>query len=185
MRPYHTLSDPFTRTIRLFGFVILLFTASDLCGQGLTTSDSIGQERADHVFPEAIGFVNDFSGLLSDSLEAELANALIEYEARTTREIAVVLVDDLGPYTDIVQYGTDLGNAWGIGKKDLNNGVVLVLCVPLRKVGISVGLGAEQVLTDSVCQAIIDELMMPKFRQQDYFFGLRAGINTIMGVWDE
>ncbi|MCB9245017.1 MAG: TPM domain-containing protein [Flavobacteriales bacterium] len=185
MKQHLLLRIRYAQIGHLLTCLFLLLSVQDLRGQAIEVADSAQNGASTFVFPEAVGYVNDFSGLLSDSLEAELAHALIEYEAGTSREIAIVLVDDLGPYTDIVKYGTDLANNWGIGKKELNNGVLIVLCFPLRKVGISVGLGAEKVLTNSVCQAIIDELMMPKFRQQEYFFGLRAGINTIMGVWDE
>lgn len=170
--------------IRKLCLVVFLFPFfSALSAQEVNIPSGIQTDSTNH-FPEPLGFVNDYSNLLPDSLENELETQLREYKDQTSREIVIVLIDSLGDYTNILQYGTDLGNTWGVGSHESDNGIVIVLALPLRKIGIAVGSGIVNIFTDAICKAIIDEIMIPRFKEDNFFFGLRAGINTIIGIWE-
>lgn len=158
---------------------ILLFTVIFSCN---------GQDRNySEIFPENPNSlaVVDNSNIFSTAENYELAAKLVEYGEVTTRQIAVVTVDSISPYNDIQKYAADLGNYWGVGQKDLDNGLVIVLSKPLRKVAIATGYGTEKVLTDSICKHIIDIVMTPKFKTGDYFEGINNSVDTIINIWDD
>ncbi len=146
-----------------------------------------GQERDySEVFPEnpkALAVV-DNSNIFSNAENYELAVKLVRYGDSTTRQIAVVTVDSIAPYNDIQKYASDLGNYWGIGQKDLDNGLLIVFSKPLKKVAIATGYGTMKVLTDSICKQIIDSVMIPKFKNRDYYQGIDKGVDTIIKIWD-
>ncbi|SRX54578.1 YgcG family protein [Aequorivita sp. CIP111184] len=128
--------------------------------------------------------VIDSSQIFSISENYELANKLVKYGEKTTRQIAVVTVDSISPYDDIQKYGSDLGNYWGVGQKDIDNGLIIVFSKPLRKVAISTGYGTEKVLTDSICKQIIDSVMIPKFKEDKYYEGIDLGVDALIKIWD-
>lgn len=143
------------------------------------------KNQASSVFPERTksSSVVDVSKIFSTSENAKLTKKLLQYKNETTREILVVTIDSITPYNDILKYGNDLGNYWGIGQKDLDNGLLIILSKPIRKVGISTGLGTEKVLTDSICKQIIDSVIIPKFKKDYYYEGVDSGIDAIINSW--
>ena len=76
-----------------------------------------------------------------------------------------------------------MGNYWGVGQKDIDNGLLIVFSKPLRKVAISTGYGTEKVLTDSICKQIIESVMIPNFKNGDYFKGIDNGVDTLIEAW--
>lgn len=133
--------------------------------------------------PNSLAVV-DNSNIFSTAENYELAAKLVEYGEVTTQQIAVVTVDSISPYNDIQKYAADLGSYWGVGQKDLDNGLVIVLSKPLRKVAIATGYGTQKVLTDSICKHIIDNVMIPKFKEDKYYEGIDMGIDAIIRIWD-
>ncbi|TXD70822.1 TPM domain-containing protein [Aequorivita lipolytica] len=133
--------------------------------------------------PNSLAIV-DNSNIFSISENIDLATKLVQYGDKTTRQIAVVTVDSISPYNDIQKYASDLGNYWGVGQKDIDNGLLIVFSKPLRKVAISTGYGTEKVLTDSICKQIIDSVMIPKFKEDKYYEGIDMGVNAIIKIWD-
>ena len=104
---------------------------------------------------------------------------MVKYADATTRQIVVVTVDSISPYSDIQKYASDLGSYWGVGHKDLDNGLVIVLSKPLRKVAIAIGYQrTEKILTDSICKQIIDSIMIPNFKNDDYYEGIDNCVDT-------
>lgn len=138
------------------------------------------------VFPEnTISLaVLDNSQLFSATENYNLADKLVKYSDRTTRQIAVVTVDSISPYIDIQKYASDLGSYWGVGQKDLDNGLVIVLSKPIRKVAIATGYGTEKILTDSICKQIIDSVMIPKFKKGHYYEGVSKGVDSLIEAWN-
>jgi uncharacterized protein len=128
--------------------------------------------------------VNDFDGVLTISEKEQLSNLILSYADKTTRQIVVVTVEDYEPYEDIQRFGSDLGNYWGVGNSEKNNGLLIVLCVPCRKIGISTGYGTQEVLTDDICKFVIDSVMPPKFREEKYFLGLKSGTLELIKRWN-
>lgn len=131
--------------------------------------------------PVAKDYVSDFVHVLTNEQISELDSLIHAHEKATTNQIAILTVDSamLGN-CNVKDYGQAVGNVWGIGQKDKNNGVVIVLAPQLRKVGISNGYGIEAILSDAATQKIIDEQMIPEFKNNNYFGGLRKGLLSIM-----
>ncbi len=123
--------------------------------------------------------VNDYSGTLSADQQQALENKLVAYDDSTSTQIAVVIVPDLGG-NDVADFNVKLLRAWGVGGKEKNNGVVLLISKEDRKLNITTGYGAEGALTDVTAKRIIDEVIVPEFKGNDYFRGIDQGTNAIM-----
>jgi uncharacterized protein len=137
-------------------------------------------KTAHAVFPKPIGFINDFENILSEDEEKELTAIIKEHESKTTDQIAIVTLTSIGPYENIDDYSFDLANYWGVGQKDKNNGVLIALGKNLRAIRIQNGFGIEKRLTDTETKRIIDEWMIPKFKENSYFLGLKKGVEAII-----
>jgi uncharacterized protein len=120
------------------------------------------------------GWVSDFAGILSDQTKSQLTALIIETEKATSAEIAVVTVASLEG-TSVEEYAVRLFAAWGIGKKDKDNGVLLLVAPNERKVKIEVGYGLEPVITDGRAGEIIRETILPFFKAGDYNQGVLQG----------
>lgn len=132
---------------------------------------------------QPISYVNDYSDLLNEQEIAELDTFLRDYEKRTTRECILVVMENIEPYEDILEFGKDIGNRLGVGKKEKDNGLMIILDISKRNVGISTGLGTEKVLTDSICQTVINEDIIPKFKDGKFHDGILAGFTSLMNKW--
>lgn len=130
-------------------------------------------------FPELTGRVVDEAGILSPEAEARLTQQLAELEATTQRQLVVATISDLGDY-DISDYGYQLGREWGIGDKERNDGALLLVAPNQRRVRIEVGYGLEGYLTDALSALIIQNTIIPKFRDGDFPGGIEAGTAAII-----
>ncbi len=104
---------------------------------------------------------------------------LADLEHRTRHQFVVVTVADLNGAT-IENYGMALGNHWGIGRKDVNDGVLLIVAPNEHKVRIEVGCGLETALTNGEAKTIIDRDLLPRFRVGDMADGIEAGSRAII-----
>lgn len=134
------------------------------------------------VFPEPVGFVNDFSSILTQDQIDTLETMIRVHQQRTTNEIAVVTIKDMAPYENIYDFSFDLANAWGVGVIEKNNGVVIVLNDSLGMVRINTGLGIEAMVPDSSIQKIIDNSMLPFFSEGALYEGLREGTQAVIST---
>jgi uncharacterized protein len=130
-------------------------------------------------FPPLSGRVVDAANLLSPEQEAALTTKLEALEQSTTRQLVVATIPDLQGYP-IEDYGYRLGRSWGIGQKDQNNGVLLIVAPNDRKMRIEVGYGLEPYLTDALSSVIIREQIRPRFQANDYPGGITAGVDAII-----
>lgn len=133
---------------------------------------------ADPTFPALTGRVVDDANLLSPADEQELAQSLKQLEDKSSDQLVVVTLPSLQGYT-IEDYGYRLGRHWGIGTKELNNGVLLIVAPNERKVRIEVGYGLEPILTDALSRVIIDNAILPRFRTGDFPAGIKEGVENI------
>lgn len=122
--------------------------------------------------------IADRAEVLPPEAEAEIGAALDGIEARTSAQVAVLTVPDLGGRS-IEEVSLELANAAGLGRKGYDDGVLVLLAPTERQARIEVGLGLEQALTDAECAAILDERMIPRFRDGAYAEGLAAGVRAI------
>lgn len=131
--------------------------------------------------PSPSGPVNDFAGVLSPGQEQTLLTMVRDVETATSAEIAVVTVSSLGG-ASIEEYASRLFHEWGIGRKSLDNGVLILVAPTEREMRIEVGYGLEGVLPDGLAGEIIRTDFLPRFAKGDYPGGIMAGTARIAGL---
>lgn len=124
------------------------------------------------------GRVNDAAGVLDVAVEQRLTAQLQALEAATGHQMVVVTTPSLGG-EEISRYSLALGRRWGIGRREQNDGVIVLLAPAERKVRIEVGSGLEKTLTDPLCKEIIEHDMLPLFKQDDMAGGLERGVASL------
>ncbi|CAN5386679.1 hypothetical protein BH09PSE3_BH09PSE3_19120 [soil metagenome] len=129
-------------------------------------------------FPPLTGRVVDAAKILSAEQVAALDAKLQAQETASGHQLVVATVPDLQGYP-IEDYGYRLGRAWALGKKDVNDGAILLVAPTERKVRIEVGYGLEPVLTDAYSGVIINQQILPHFKANDYPGGIAAGVDAI------
>ncbi len=129
--------------------------------------------------PDILYPVYDKVGLLSDSEREILNQKLIKFSDSTSTEIEVIIIPTTGG-EDVNYLATLYGEQWGIGQKDLNNGIVFLIATEDRKMSIQQGRSVEKYLTASVAGQIIDYLVTPYFKQGQYYEGINRGTSAIM-----
>jgi len=125
------------------------------------------------------GRVTDAAQMLPPGVEAALSAELARFERATHHQLVVVTVPSLGK-RDVAAFTRDLANAWGIGRKGYDDGVVLLVAPHERKARIEVGKGLKRVLPDAVCQRMMDAVIVPRFRAGDMAGGIVAGSRALM-----
>jgi uncharacterized protein len=135
--------------------------------------------------PEPPRLVNDFAGVLNADEIRALEAKLVAFNDSTSTQITVVIVPTLNGY-EKSDYAYRLGQQWGVGQKDKNNGAV-VLIKP--KTGnekgeayIATGYGLEGVIPDALAKRIVENEMIPAFRQNDYYGGVNAAVTTMISL---
>jgi len=129
--------------------------------------------------------VNDYVSLLSNEEKKLLEQKLVDFDDSTGSQIVVVIVDDLAGY-DAGEYAYSLGEKWGVGQKGKDNGIV-ILIKPTggqgeRKVFIAVGYGLEGVIPDAISRRIVDNELLPAFREGKFYEGLDKAINVLISL---
>jgi uncharacterized protein len=132
--------------------------------------------------------VTDNAGMLQPQQRAALENVLADYEQRTGSQIAILLVNSTAPEA-IEQYSIRVADAWKIGRKGVDDGVILVIAKDnppaLRRMRIEAGRGVQGSLTDAQSKRILQDVMAPHFRQNDFYGGLTAGVAAIANLLDK
>ena len=134
--------------------------------------------------PDSAIFVNDFAGVLKPDQVKVMNDSLSAYSRRTTNQIVVVTVKDLGDYNPLM-YATELGNYWGVGQKELDNGVIILIKPKTKdskgKFVICTGRGLEGALPDETCTRIIEKKAIPHLKNNnDYDAALWAVLKEVM-----
>lgn len=130
-------------------------------------------------FPELSGPVVDKASLLSTQEAKVLSQTLRNFEKNSTNQLVLLTLQTLQGY-EIEEYAYQLGRHWGIGQKGKDNGVLLIVAPNERKVRIEVGYGLEGVLTDKISFDIIQEKILPAFKNGNYTQGIQSGIKSII-----
>jgi len=166
---------PRLATRALLGWIFALFLSA-ASAQGLAP------------IPPLQARVTDQVGMLKPEQRAALENVLKDYEDRTGNQIAVLLVSSTAPEV-IEQYSIRVADAWKLGRKGIDDGVILLVAKDnppgLRRLRIESGRGVQGVLTDAQSKRILQDVIAPHFRQNDYYGGLSAGISAITSLLDQ
>lgn len=138
--------------------------------------------------PPLTAHVTDAVGILNATQRAALENVLTEYETRTGSQVAVLLISKTEPET-IEQYGIRVAETWRIGRKGVDDGAILIVAKDnapaFRRLRIEAGYGVEGTLTDAQSKRILQDVIAPHFRQNDFYGGLVAGVSAITSVLDK
>lgn len=135
--------------------------------------------------PDPPRLVNDLAGILTPQQEQWLEDSLARFDRRTSNQVAVVIVPDLGGM-DPAEMAYEIGEQWQVGTAEDNNGVViLVKPKTARERGqafIATGYGLEGALPDATCKMIVEREMIPHFKQNDYFGGIVAAVGVVCPI---
>lgn len=124
--------------------------------------------------PTPYKYVNDYVGVISEEYVQKIVSLGKELEEKTTAQIAVVIVDTLQGLT-VEEYAVELFRRWGIGQKEKDNGVLLLVAIKDREMRIEVGYGLEGAIPDGKAGRIRDEYIIPYFKEEDYSKGVYYG----------
>ncbi|MCL4378287.1 MAG: TPM domain-containing protein [Actinobacteria bacterium] len=158
----------------LFIILSLLLSISSCISKKEVSSDEAGNIN----YPAYSGFVNDYTNTLSDEWKIKTENLTQEVERKTSCEIAVAIIGSLNG-SSIEEYAAGLFNSWGVGKKGKDNGVLLLVSMKDRKLRIEVGYGLEGIITDLEAKEIIDNVIVPRFKENNYNSGIYNGVVAI------
>lgn len=122
--------------------------------------------------------VHDDAGILSSSSIKELESMLKGYEDSTSNQIAILSITKLGDKLE--SYSRKVFNEWKLGQSTKNNGVLILVVEDDRKIRIEVGEGLEKILTGEFCNRVINEKMVPEFKEKNYDAGMLAAVTSIM-----
>ncbi len=136
---------------------------------------------AEVAVPPLRGPVTDLTGTLTSEQIATLDQQLRAFEAKKGSQIAILIVPTTQPET-IEQYGIRVAEAWKLGRQGVNDGAVLLIAKDDRAMRIEVGRGLEGALPDVLANRIIDQVIVPRFRNNDFFGGIREAIERMIAL---
>ena len=133
--------------------------------------------------PALTGHVTDQTGTLTAEQKATLEQSLTAFEARKGSQLAVLIIPSSAP-EEIEQYALRVAEQWKLGRKKVDDGAILLVAKNDRTLRIEVGYGLEGALNDATSKRIISEVILPRFKQQDFYGGITAGVEQIIRVVD-
>ena len=163
-------------------FGVFLFTLSVCLFLGLASQNLQGQNLPGQNLPKPSGYVNDFAGVMKPEDAEEAGRLAAAVKEKTGAELAIVTIVSYAPYATISDYSIALAQAWGIGERGKDTGVLLLLAMEEREVKIEVGYGFEGAIPDSMAGRILDSTVIPSFREGDFSGGLLKGLEVIASV---
>lgn len=137
--------------------------------------------RAEVAVPRLAARVTDLTGTLSAQQKSALEGRLAAFEAKKGSQIAVLIVPTTKPET-IEQYSIRVAERWKLGRKGVDDGVLLLVAKDDHALRIEVGYGLEGVIPDATAWRVIDEIIVPRFRAGDFAGGVEAGTAALMGL---
>lgn len=150
-------------------------------GTGLALLLAALLARAEVAVPPLTARVTDLTGTLSGGAVTRIEAKLADLEAKKGSQIAVLIVPTTQP-EEIEQFGIRVEDTWKLGRKGVDDGVILIVAKNDRRVRIEVGRGLEGALPDAVANRIITETITPHFKLGDYDGGVEAGVDQMISV---
>jgi uncharacterized protein len=129
--------------------------------------------------PSPARLVNDFTNTLTPEQVQALENKLVAYDDSTSNQVAIVIIPTTGDYP-IEDVALKVLRDWGVGNKEHNNGIVILVALNDRKVDIEVGYGLEAMVADITAKHIIENDITPNFKEKEYYRGLDAATDDII-----
>ncbi len=161
---------PYTIRFRESITLLLLLIVSQLAYAQFTIPAKPSEANPDAVY--------DYIGLLSRDQKASLENKLIRYSDTTSTQIVVAIIaTSNGESLDLL--GAQWGQKWGIGQANEDNGILILLAKDDRRVDINTGYGIESIISDRDAEQIINRIMIPQFRNGNFYAGLDQATDAI------
>jgi uncharacterized protein len=148
-------------------FLLLLFSFIASSGQDIPSK------------PNPPRLVNDFGHVLTPDQVSALESKLVAYDDSTSIQIAIVTIPTTGDY-DIGDYALKILRTWGIGNKKTNNGLVILAAINDHKVFIATGYGMEGSVPDVTAKSIVENEIVPNFRENNYYRGFDLAADDII-----
>ena len=143
----------------------------------------IGQAIPERPYPARL--VNDLANVIPDNQERELESMLVDFARGSSNQITIVTVPSLDGY-DKADYAFKLGESWGIGQKEEDNGIVMLVkpknASAKGEAFIAVGYGLEGIIPDAIASRIVNYDMIPEFKNGDYYAGISKGVTSLAGL---
>ncbi len=140
-----------------------------------------GLAQAQQAVPALTGHVVDTTGTLAQAQRDALEARLTAFEQARGSQVVLLLVPSTQP-EDIASFANRVANSWKIGRKEIGDGLLLIVAVQDRKLRIEVAKTLEGAIPDLAAKRIIDEAITPRFKQGDYAGGLDAGVTRLMAL---
>ena len=140
-----------------------------------------GAAHAEVAVPPLTQRITDLTSTLDAGQIQTLEIRLSEFEKNKGAQLAVLIVPTTQPET-IEQFGIRVVEAWKLGRKNVDDGALLLVAKDDRTLRIEVGYGLEGVLNDATANRIIDEIIVPRFKRGDYYSGIESGLAAMMQV---
>ncbi|KAE9530415.1 TPM domain-containing protein [Testudinibacter aquarius] len=131
--------------------------------------------------PNPFRYVSDYTNVLTAAQQNALENKLAAYGKQTSSQIALVILPTVGD-NEIAEFAFALVDKWGIGRKGLNNGVLMLIALNDRKIFIAPGQGLEGALPDALLSQLIRNEITPYFKQNNYYQGINNGLDSIIAA---
>jgi len=131
--------------------------------------------------PALSGRINDQAGILSTSEERNLENLLHETEKSTSAQVALLTIKSLQG-ENLEDYSLRVAEAWGLGQRDRDNGVLLLIALQEKKIRLEVGYGLESSLTDMKSGYIIRNIITAEFRRGNFYQGIAEGLGAVTQI---
>ena len=128
-------------------------------------------------------WVNDYAGVFSSAEAGALESKLNEFEYRSSTQIFVVTLDDNGGYA-VSDLAPRIGEAWGVGQQGKDNGLLVVMDMQENKVFISTGYGLEEYIPDAIASRIVQNEVLPNFRNGNFYEGIDAATDVMISLLD-
>lgn len=164
------------------GYLIIILSLAVfilIIGLG-ASSDGTMPQNSEVIIPESKAYVNDYAEILSPDFEAKMESDL----SNISSEIAVLTVKSMGGLS-IEEFAIKVGDAWKVGDAEKDDGVILIVSTGERKVRIEVGYGAESKINDAKAGRILDESVVPHFKNNDWENGILSGVESIKSALKE
>jgi uncharacterized protein len=139
------------------------------------------QKIKDTTIPKPTGHVNDFEKIYAPDEIKTLDSTIIEFEKRTTMQIAIITIDTfMVDRKNFDGWTLKVMNAWGVGQKEKSNGILIGISKGYRRIRIQNGYGVVKILSNNETKEIIDKSFIPFFKDGKYFEGTANGLKALM-----
>ena len=167
-------NNPVVAGMMRFLLLATLITSIVACERKTNSEKEIGSDKR----------VFDSVAILSVTEEKDLTNEILTFEKNVGPQIAIIIVDTLNG-EKVEEYSLRNAERMRLGRKEFDDGLLITLSVKDHKVRIEVGYGLEKIIKDEIAARIIRDDMVPEFKEQKFYSGLKAALSSIRSLIEE